>query len=378
MFSDPMAYRYTAIDDAKVPVGTSTLAVVAVTAGAVGALIGVALSSSPSPASLYAAPATTRVNTVTAPATSVPMARAHIQRIPQRAYINEQVNYEQAFGAPMYTQASQPQAPSFMSAGLVAIIAFATAAAALVARRSPHSVPEAQWVMAAGFGKKPDAPKKEKPVKVDEGANPCGCKSGLTYKECCQPFHKGKKYPQTVEALFRARYSAFINKEKDFVYNTTDPVHMAKVDKTPAQLKDDINLSCTNLFFEDMAIIEEKEGPYKEDAYELAEGEVSLKFRFWYRFIAEFKGTRGKVTRRATERGDLLTRTETSVFRRGKDGKWLFVDSPIYSNESFRQGDTAAVNTDAMLKARDVASAAGQKAFSLADKAKEILAAKKN
>ena len=56
-----------------------------------------------------------------------------------------------------------------------------------------------------GFGKKEAAPKKPKEVKEDVGAGPCGCKSGKTYAECCQPFHKGKKYPQTPEALFRCR-----------------------------------------------------------------------------------------------------------------------------------------------------------------------------
>ncbi|MEZ5479856.1 MAG: YchJ family metal-binding protein, partial [Thiolinea sp.] len=38
---------------------------------------------------------------------------------------------------------------------------------------------------------------------------PCPCQSGLSYAECCQPFHEGRAQAPTAEALMRSRYSAY-------------------------------------------------------------------------------------------------------------------------------------------------------------------------
>lgn len=37
----------------------------------------------------------------------------------------------------------------------------------------------------------------------------CPCCSGLSYSQCCRPFHEGKAVP-TAEALMRSRYSAYV------------------------------------------------------------------------------------------------------------------------------------------------------------------------
>ncbi len=50
----------------------------------------------------------------------------------------------------------------------------------------------------------------------------CPCGSGKKYSECCEPLHKGTQKAQTPEALMRARYSAYVKHEIDFIINTCE------------------------------------------------------------------------------------------------------------------------------------------------------------
>jgi SEC-C motif-containing protein len=45
----------------------------------------------------------------------------------------------------------------------------------------------------------------------------CPCGSGLGYGACCEPIIKGKTKAATAEALMRARYSAYVKHEIDFI-----------------------------------------------------------------------------------------------------------------------------------------------------------------
>jgi SEC-C motif-containing protein len=38
----------------------------------------------------------------------------------------------------------------------------------------------------------------------------CPCGTGLTYGECCEPFHRAKAQPPTAERMMRSRYSAYV------------------------------------------------------------------------------------------------------------------------------------------------------------------------
>lgn len=58
----------------------------------------------------------------------------------------------------------------------------------------------------------------------------CPCTPEQAYELCCQPFHQGEKQPETAETLMRARYSAYVKGEVDFILNTTHPVKRANVD----------------------------------------------------------------------------------------------------------------------------------------------------
>jgi len=53
----------------------------------------------------------------------------------------------------------------------------------------------------------------------------CPCGSGVTYTECCEPLIKGVRAAASAENLMRARYSAYVNAEIDFLYETTHPAH---------------------------------------------------------------------------------------------------------------------------------------------------------
>ncbi|MCG8454421.1 MAG: YchJ family protein [Spirochaetales bacterium] len=45
----------------------------------------------------------------------------------------------------------------------------------------------------------------------------CHCGSGVDYKECCYPIISGGVNAPTPEALMRARYSAYVEAEVDFI-----------------------------------------------------------------------------------------------------------------------------------------------------------------
>ncbi|KQM77254.1 preprotein translocase subunit SecA [Pedobacter sp. Leaf216] len=49
----------------------------------------------------------------------------------------------------------------------------------------------------------------------------CPCGSGLTFKQCCQPYHLKMKPAPTAEALMRSRYSAFVVADADYLFQTT-------------------------------------------------------------------------------------------------------------------------------------------------------------
>ncbi len=51
----------------------------------------------------------------------------------------------------------------------------------------------------------------------------CPCGNELNYEQCCEPFHLGKSTPDTAEKLMRARYSAFVKGQINFVGETHLP-----------------------------------------------------------------------------------------------------------------------------------------------------------
>lgn len=58
----------------------------------------------------------------------------------------------------------------------------------------------------------------------------CPCGSGRPYTDCCQPYISGAAEPATAEALMRARYSAHVTAELEYVWDTTDPEKASELD----------------------------------------------------------------------------------------------------------------------------------------------------
>jgi len=50
----------------------------------------------------------------------------------------------------------------------------------------------------------------------------CPCGSGNDYKKCCAQYIKDGKNAPTAEALMRARYTAYVQKEVDYIIDTHD------------------------------------------------------------------------------------------------------------------------------------------------------------
>ncbi len=59
----------------------------------------------------------------------------------------------------------------------------------------------------------------------------CYCGVGKSFKECCEPFHLGKKKANSPEELMRSRYSAFCTVNIPYLLETTDPQARGHIDE---------------------------------------------------------------------------------------------------------------------------------------------------
>ena len=53
----------------------------------------------------------------------------------------------------------------------------------------------------------------------------CPCGSNIAYDECCRPLILGERQAETAEQLMRARYSAYVMKEIDYLRESLHPDH---------------------------------------------------------------------------------------------------------------------------------------------------------
>ena len=67
---------------------------------------------------------------------------------------------------------------------------------------------------------------------MSEKITDCPCGSGKKYSECCEPIIKGTTKAATPEALMRARYSAYVAHEIDFIISSCEEGEgIADIDK---------------------------------------------------------------------------------------------------------------------------------------------------
>jgi SEC-C motif-containing protein len=128
--------------------------------------------------------------------------------------------------------------------------------------------------------------------------NSCPCGSDNDYSACCEPIITGKKTAETAEQLMRARYSAHVKVDVDFIYATTHPDHREGYDHKGTKVW------AENSEWHGLEIIGTTDGGPKDD-----KGEVE--------FIAKFRDKDG--VRRHHERGQ---------FERKKK-KWMFTDGAM-------------------------------------------------
>lgn len=53
----------------------------------------------------------------------------------------------------------------------------------------------------------------------------CACGSGVRYRLCCRPFHRGDAEAPDCQTLVRSRFSAFAVRDVDYLWKTLHPDH---------------------------------------------------------------------------------------------------------------------------------------------------------
>jgi SEC-C motif-containing protein len=127
---------------------------------------------------------------------------------------------------------------------------------------------------------------------------PCPCGSSAAYENCCEPVISGVLPAATAEQLMRARYSAYVGVQMDFVFESTHPEHRQGYDhegtKVWAESSEWLGLE----------IVGTKRGTQEDNT-----GEVE--------FIARFR-----------DKGILREHHECAQFKRDS-GAWFFTDGTM-------------------------------------------------
>jgi len=132
--------------------------------------------------------------------------------------------------------------------------------------------------------------------------NSCPCGSSNDYTDCCEPIITGKKTASTAEQMMRARYSAHVKVDVDFIFNSTHPDHREGYDHKGTKAW------AENAEWHGLEIVETTAGGPKDD-----EGEVE--------FIARFR-----------DKGAIRTHHERGQFQR-KGKKWLFTEGEMVKSQ---------------------------------------------
>ena len=133
---------------------------------------------------------------------------------------------------------------------------------------------------------------------TENSSEPCPCGGGETYSLCCGPLHHGTVRAQTAEQLMRSRYSAYVLKLIDYLYQTTHP------DKRTGQLHAEIAAWAEQVEFVRLEILSSQQGQEADKV-----GKVEFIAHFWQQ----------------QQSGQLY---ERSRFRRYK-GNWVYFDGEV-------------------------------------------------
>lgn len=86
----------------------------------------------------------------------------------------------------------------------------------------------------------------------------CPCNRSISYKECCEVFHKMVELPQTAEQLMRSRYSAYALKLVDYLVSTTHK------DKLKSSYRRNLMTTIHDIDWTDLEVIKTTAGGLKD------------------------------------------------------------------------------------------------------------------
>ena len=132
----------------------------------------------------------------------------------------------------------------------------------------------------------------------------CPCGSNLTFAECCEPLIRGERLASTAEQLMRSRYSAYVNVDTDYIFETTHPNHRQGYDHKGTREW------AESAQWEKLEIVATNDGGVDDTA-----GEV------------EFKAT-------YRDKGGRKVHHEQASFRKEGD-RWFFTDGTIVAPRPF-------------------------------------------
>lgn len=128
--------------------------------------------------------------------------------------------------------------------------------------------------------------------------NNCPCGKQGPFEQCCEPIIKGDKPAPTAEAMMRARYSAHVCADIDFILNSTHP------DAREGYDVEETRKWATESEWLGLEIVATQDGQADDD-----QGEVE--------FIARFRTSEG-----------MLSHHERSLFKK-LDGQWFFAQGDM-------------------------------------------------
>lgn len=134
----------------------------------------------------------------------------------------------------------------------------------------------------------------------------CSCGSDSDWDACCGSIIDGKNPALTAEALMRARYSAHVNKQYEFLKTSSHPEFREEIDS------DEIEEWSSSLKWEGLQVHSTDQGGIDD-----ATGQV--------RFSAFY-----------TQNGHAQEMREDAFFRK-EDGVWYYVEGSTYGQDSVRR-----------------------------------------
>lgn len=132
----------------------------------------------------------------------------------------------------------------------------------------------------------------------------CPCGSSVDYNECCEPYIKGEKAPETAEKLLRSRYSAYTKGEIDYIAETIHPEQLQYHDHKATQKWSEESK------WHGLEVLNIEKGQEGDE-----EGLVEFKAKY-------------------TQKIETHTHHEMAIFKKEED-KWFFYDGEPVAPEQF-------------------------------------------